>query len=353
MNVSMTYRIWIPSQKRVIRTRDVHFDERNHEYNPTEIDNSILYPEAVEAKIVIQQPPVNSGGPEDLDGTIDLPNNQEIELEEEGIQSSLNRKDVPVLSTVSAQLLTPESTPAPVDVSESTQPSTRRRLEPGRIGKGRYEYQLSQERTVGVEIDERNVLEKRTRRSQRRGGNQDAMHHTSCEVFCGDDPNQFFTTSLAFHTAVTAARPHRDQLPPPPMNYYEAQKHPLWSSIETAIKEEYSSIQSQAVFELLPQNPEVKPIPLKWVFTYKFDSEGYLTKIKARLCVRGDKQELDDLDTYAATLAAETMRFLFAIAAYFDLEMRQFDAVAAFLNCPLDEVVHCQPPAGFPSPGQV
>ena len=31
--------------------------------------------------------------------------------------------------------------------------------------------------------------------------------------------------------------------------------------------------------------------------------------------------------------------------------MRQFDAVPAFLNCPLDEIVHCQPPAGFPSPG--
>lgn len=76
-------------------------------------------------------------------------------------------------------------------------------------------------------------------------------------------------------------------------------------------------------------------------------------KIKARLCVRGDKQELNQLDTYAAALAAETMRFLSAIAAYFDLEMRQLDAVAAFLNCPLDEVVHCQPPASFSRPGQV
>ncbi len=75
------YRVWIPSQKRVVRTRDVHFDEKNHEYNPTEPDNSILYPEAIEAKIVIRQPPVNSGGLEDLDGTIDLPNNQELELE--------------------------------------------------------------------------------------------------------------------------------------------------------------------------------------------------------------------------------------------------------------------------------
>ena len=47
------------------------------------------------------------------------------------------------------------------------------------------------------------------------------------------------------------------------------------------------------------------------------------------------------------------MRFLFAIAMYFDLQSRQIDAVAAFLNCLLDEAIYCQPPAGFPSPGQV
>lgn len=83
------------------------------------------------------------------------------------------------------------------------------------------------------------------------------------------------------------------------------------------------------------------------------NSEGYMVKVKARLWLRGDKQEVNDFDTFAATLAAGTMRFLFAIAAYFDLKMRQFDAVDALLNSPLDELVHCQTPAGFPSPAQV
>jgi hypothetical protein len=31
-----------------------------------------------------------------------------------------------------------------------------------------------------------------------------------------------------------------------------------------------------------------KPLPLMWVFTYKFDVDGYLLKYKARLVVRGD-----------------------------------------------------------------
>ena len=40
-----------------------------------------------------------------------------------------------------------------------------------------------------------------------------------------------------------------------------------------------------------------------WVFTYKFNEDGYLLKYKARLVVCGDLQEKYG-DTYAATLAA-------------------------------------------------
>jgi hypothetical protein len=40
-----------------------------------------------------------------------------------------------------------------------------------------------------------------------------------------------------------------------------------------------------------------------WVFTNKFNKDGYLLKEKARIVVRGDLYITDD-DTYAATLAA-------------------------------------------------
>ena len=59
-------------------------------------------------------------------------------------------------------------------------------------------------------------------------------------------------------------------------------------------------------------------VPLMWVFTYKFDEDGYLYKFKARLCVRGDLQAQYG-DTYAATLAARTFRALIAISAAFSL----------------------------------
>lgn len=65
----------------------------------------------------------------------------------------------------------------------------------------------------------------------------------------------------------------------------------------------------------------------------------------ARLCVRGDLQESDHWDSYAATLAARTFR---ALIAAFNLEAFHHDAVNAYTNNAMDETVYCEryEPAG-------
>jgi hypothetical protein len=91
-------------------------------------------------------------------------------------------------------------------------------------------------------------------------------------------------------------------------------------------------------------------LPLMWVFTYKFDTKGYLSKYKARLVVRGDLQVLTAGDTYAATLAARVFRTLIAVAAHFDLDIWQFDAINAFTNSKLDETIYVEFLPGFRNP---
>jgi hypothetical protein len=93
-------------------------------------------------------------------------------------------------------------------------------------------------------------------------------------------------------------------------------------------------------------------IPLMWVFSYKLDEDGYLDKYKARLVARGDLCLLTDQDTYAATLATRVFRALMAIAAYFDLDIYQFDAINAFTNTYLDEDVFVRFPDGFSVQGK-
>lgn len=64
-------------------------------------------------------------------------------------------------------------------------------------------------------------------------------------------------------------------------------------------------------------------LPFRWVFRYKFDKDGYLERGKARLCVRGDMQLINTLQsTYAATLAVKSFRIAIVMAACYDLEIK-------------------------------
>jgi hypothetical protein len=117
-----------------------------------------------------------------------------------------------------------------------------------------------------------------------------------------------------------------------------------------AMQQELETVKRKGTYEKITWNnfdaQDNEVLPLLWVFKYKIDSEGYLTKYKACICVRGDLQTTAE-DTYAATLAMRIFRALMAIAAYFNMEIRQYDAVNAFTNAQLTTPVYCHLPEGF------
>lgn len=127
-------------------------------------------------------------------------------------------------------------------------------------------------------------------------------------------------------------------------------KHPHAEGFKRAAHTEIAALQAERIWTEVPfgnaSEAEKTPIPTTWVFKYKFDDQGYLTKHKARLCARGDIKHAEQ-DTIAATLAARIFRALMAIVTAFDLEPRQYDAANAFANSPIDEPTYCKPPAGW------
>jgi hypothetical protein len=118
----------------------------------------------------------------------------------------------------------------------------------------------------------------------------------------------------------------------------------------TAMQREISVIKRKNTYKTITWNEfnaqDNEVLPLLWVFKYKLDSEGFLIKYKARICVRGDLQTTAE-ETYAATLAIRVFRALMAIAAFFNMEIRHYDAVNAFTNAHLATPVYCHPPEGF------
>jgi Reverse transcriptase (RNA-dependent DNA polymerase)/GAG-pre-integrase domain len=145
---------------------------------------------------------------------------------------------------------------------------------------------------------------------------------------------------------------HRDTLPPEPKNWRDLEKHQFGKYFIQAGHTEMQTQFKRGTFKEIDRQRNHRPLPLLWVFKYKFDTDGYLVKFKARLCVRGDLQ-VSLADNYAATLAVKVFRALMALTAAFDLEIIQLDAVNAFLNSEMDEDVTVQYPPGFPGNNKV
>jgi hypothetical protein len=102
-------------------------------------------------------------------------------------------------------------------------------------------------------------------------------------------------------------------------------RHRFAKEFQQAAIKKLTELKKRDTYQLMKKSDDRPRIPLTWVFKYKYDTDGYLDKFKARLCARGDLQATEQ-DNYAATLAAKTFRAIMAIAAAFDLEVFQYDA---------------------------
>ena len=89
------------------------------------------------------------------------------------------------------------------------------------------------------------------------------------------------------------------------------------------------------------------------MFKYKMDKHGNLQKCKARLVVYGNQQQNHNFPTRVTTLAITSLHILLAVAAKFNLETLQLDAVNAFVHADLDETVFMRMPPGYLQSGKV
>lgn len=168
------------------------------------------------------------------------------------------------------------------------------------------------------------------------------------------DPHASFMTAFLDAREYKKPRFHRSDLPAPPNGWDELHDHPHADGFKAAAAVEYADLVSRDTFvPVAKHRVDWKDIiPVRWVFTYKYNTDGILEKYKARLVVRGDLQKYNhEQEVYAATLASRVVRALLATAAYFDLDIYQMDAVSAFTNSEIDEEVYIKCPDGFELPG--
>jgi hypothetical protein len=113
-----------------------------------------------------------------------------------------------------------------------------------------------------------------------------------------------------------------------------------------------TTLKEKSTFELVDYPSHKQVLPLKWVFTYKFDDGGYFVRYTARICVRGDLQHHISDEIYAATGAYRSFRILMALVGAFGLLCHRIDFKDAFTNADMDDKVYSTCPPGFVVPGK-
>lgn len=328
---SNIFKIWIPDRDEVRRVRDVVFDER------------IVYDPKAHSK------PTNKAVQQ-----LELPQHIESDSEEEAtsqaadIQTSSEEAaddDDEVRSTIvvneQGYIATPSAEdsssqdghPSPSSPKQTTLPTPASTASPTRQGTSQAAQPPSRP--------------KRDRKKSSKALEAEALEKRGYKI-----ANASATYFSSFFTGLEKL--HCRQLPPLPKCWADLEHHQFGKQFKAAARDEVGSHWARGAFQRIPKDEATsRPLPLTWVFTYKTDKHGFLTKFKARLCVRGDLQPYNDKETYAATLAGRTFRVLMAITAKFDLEARQLDAVNAFTNSTLDESIYVQFPDGFKEAGWV
>ena len=354
--------IWIPSQRKVIRTRDVTFNE-DSSYRPNEIDLAQLINEPFLTNDTLDIPQ------SDFTRITDIESDSEEELWELAPTGSIavhdhNAEEAPkevTDDTGRGYLPSPapsssrgEDTPdtsnpsSPMPLSErheSHEPGSQPEEVPASAPPLKTKKQKHWSKST---IDESNIQPEGTSRIRKPNPLRGFNHYTALEdAFAGGKCSFYgaFTVSM-----IKEKRPHRDALLVEPRFYHQMLKHPEAAGFLRAIDVEIKALQSKKTWTEVPWKHAKEagrtPIPTTWVFKYKFDNEGYLVKHKARLCARGDLQQTEQ-DVYAATLAIRIFRALMAIVTAFGLSTRQYDAVNAFANSDIDEPTYCKPPDGW------
>jgi Reverse transcriptase (RNA-dependent DNA polymerase) len=109
-----------------------------------------------------------------------------------------------------------------------------------------------------------------------------------------------------------------------------------WKAME---KELHTLEEKMDSWDVVSRESWMNVLPSTWAFKCKRYPDGNIRKLKARFCVRGDRQKegIDYFDTFAPVVSWPTVRLMLILSVILNLSTKQVDYTAAFVHAPIDK----------------
>ncbi|KAL0543601.1 hypothetical protein IC582_018701 [Cucumis melo] len=135
------------------------------------------------------------------------------------------------------------------------------------------------------------------------------------------------------------------------VTFDEAIQYEKW---KIAMDQEIDAIRRNETWELIKLPTNKQALGVKWVYRTKLKSDGNVEKYKARLVVKGYKQEygVDYEEMFAPMTRIETIRLILSLAVQNGWKVYQMDVKSAFLNGHLKEEIFVAQPFGYVKKGE-
>ena len=132
-----------------------------------------------------------------------------------------------------------------------------------------------------------------------------------------------------------------------PQSFDDANSQGVWKK---AMNEELQALDQHKTWTITKLPKGKKAVGCKWIYKFKFNSDGSIERHKARLVARGFTQtfDVDYKETFAPVAKMNSVRVLLSVAVNKGWSMYQMDVKNAFLHAHLKEEVYMKLPPRHP-----
>lgn len=164
------------------------------------------------------------------------------------------------------------------------------------------------------------------------------------------NPNDIWHRSGHGGVRLNAAKIHVEDVTIP-KTHQDVVKSAFKDEWLAAEQRELDGLIERKTFDVVPKANH-KTVKSRFVYAVKTDSDGLVTKFKARIVAKGYTQihGKDYNETYGPVGNTISLRMFLAIAAERRIKPRDVDCEMAFIHADLDETIHLDPPEGIPTP---